>query len=493
MGHGAPHGRVARRYRCLMSQQRSVMRRIVARPSSPTRADRRALRRHVHFGCGCRRRKRGFRAAVARVPGAVFEATHLPPLLVLPGEPVAAHVRRALRSRRAWTTRRRAATSPGRCSCASTAAATSRRSRCAEPTPRGIRQLTASVPDSFAAAPSGFEYYAELERVGTGDRLLVPPGGAAAPYRSHVAEQRDRCRPRRRTTSARIAAEPESRQRAGVTARLRRARAGKEPRSDRGSAFDVDAGGTVFLLDEAHRRVLRWARGAQQPARVPVSVDGTARRPGGRRRRLALRPRVGRATRARRPARSPLRRDGTRARRRRDGRAVAVTDPHGAGWAGRPGAALAPVDARRARRHAARRRSEQRAPSERPDVRCDRVARSSSFARGNEIRSPSRLTTGVERSWRLTSETPLGEVQLAEPIGRASRPRRPACTGRADEFVVARSRSAAASRQQFALDVGGLGRDGAARAASGSSADPSTSSARTRPELFVDRYDLEVR
>jgi hypothetical protein len=41
------------------------------------------------------------------------------------------------------------------------------------------------------------------------------------------------------------------------------------------SSFDVDASGTVTVLDEAHRRLLRWAPGRTRPEAVPAAVRGT--------------------------------------------------------------------------------------------------------------------------------------------------------------------------------------------------------------------------
>src|SRR5262249_7175846 len=42
------------------------------------------------------------------------------------------------------------------------------------------------------------------------------------------------------------------------------------------SSFDVDSSGTISVLDEAHRRVLRFTAGhAKNPVAVPVSVNGT--------------------------------------------------------------------------------------------------------------------------------------------------------------------------------------------------------------------------
>ena len=143
------------------------------------------------------------------------------------------------------------------------------------PQAEGIRQLTAVVPDSFVAAPDGFEYYAELERVGTGDRLLVPPGGEAAPYRSRVLKDTidvdlgvaDFSTHRR---GARLASA-----RWGDGTELRRARGWKERRpcrSIRRSTSTRPARCSCSIRSTGECCVGRVARST--PARVPVSIDG---------------------------------------------------------------------------------------------------------------------------------------------------------------------------------------------------------------------------
>ena len=113
------------------------------------------------------------------------------------------------------------------------------------------------------------------------------------------------------------------------------------------------------------------------------------------------------------------------------------------------------------------------------------------FRTGNELRIAVTSGDRVVRSWRLTSATPLGEVQLAEAIGARLVVVVRTYTESADEFrVVVLDRHGVA--QQFAV----------------ASADWAETAPLSRFRLvgrslyqlgsnaagaFVDRYDLEVR
>ena len=366
---------------------------------------------------------------------------------------------------------------------------TSRSCHCARRTPDGIRQLTANVPDSFVAAPSGFEYYAELERVGTGDRLLVPPGGEAAPYRSRVLNN---------AIDVDLGVADFSAHRRGARVASARwgdgaASVGLEPGKSVGpvgaSSFDVDETGTVFLLDQVHRRVLRWARGAQHPARVPVSVDGrladlavsddgslyvleSVVRPGRAGPLVRRFDETGRELDVVEAAeRSP-----SQIRVGPDGPMVLEHPSHQWTPMALDGYPLPPNEQRRR-------------------ARTGRPLRSGGEAivlrTGNELRIAVTSGDRVVRSWRLTSATPLGEVQLAEAIGMRLVVVVRTYTESADEFrVVVLDRRGVA--QQFAV----------------ASADWAETAPLSRFRLvgrslyqlgsnaagaFVDRYDLEVR
>jgi hypothetical protein len=217
-------------------------------------------------------------AAADRVEPAhpvVFDATHLPPLLTISGEPVelaydvhcasgddaeaeaGCDVRGAVFVRSAG---------PGRYE----------RHELEIRMADGSRQLVARVPDELAGQPDGFEYYAVIEAPVLDQRLTVPAGGADAPHVSrrlkrpvdvalgrHVFGSYQRA-------DARIAFASWG---GGAT------QAGLEQGRELGmtgpSAFDVDAAGTLTVLDQANRRFLRWRKDARAPTRTPISVMGT--------------------------------------------------------------------------------------------------------------------------------------------------------------------------------------------------------------------------
>jgi len=201
-------------------------------------------------------------------PQAVLEATHLPPLLVAAGE-------------------QPKLTFDVHCApvgiedpeqpCAVTGSLFVRRGPSAPfvesplraEEDHGLPRLTASLPEGSGA--SDLEYYAELE-TSEGGFLRVPADGAT--YHAYALGSPIDVR----------ASLP------GATATQRGTRVASASWGDRpndaglehgrnvdpigAASFDVDAKGSVVLLDEAHRRVLRWAPGAARPARVALSIDG---------------------------------------------------------------------------------------------------------------------------------------------------------------------------------------------------------------------------
>ena len=205
---------------------------------------------------------------------AVFDATHLPPLLTLPGE----------RVRLVYDVHcaPEGIEDPERgCGAGGTVHLRSGAHGAFQALPlepssddAGIRQLTATVPGKIAASAEGFQYYAELRAAGGNERLLVPGGGADAPHRSlplldptDVTLRRHAFGAARRGT--RIVSAPWGDGPAS---------AGLEPGrilpAIGATAFDVDDGGSVLVLDEAHRRALRWGRDGTGPSRVALSIDG---------------------------------------------------------------------------------------------------------------------------------------------------------------------------------------------------------------------------
>jgi hypothetical protein len=344
------------------------------------------------------------------------------------------------------------------------------------------------VPPGIAGSRDGFSYYAVFSSAGAND-LVLPAGGADAPQRSlplggdavdvelgHHVFGRTRA-PDARVAEARWGEGPED---VGLEQ-------GRDLPPIGGSSFDVDAVGAVTLLDEAHRRLLRWVVGDKVPSATPLAVNGTiadmARAPDGT--TYILESTGGdRSTvlRSFRPNGSPIDSGVTAGRASEvrvgpDGDAV-VDDQRSQQWmrASAEGRILADPAQRRSG-HAGRRL---------PDGSQVVVLRT-----GNEIRLALTGPNGVRQSWRMTSDDPIAEVQLAEPVGR-------------DLVVVARVYTD--RRDEFEVLV--LGRKGLVRAY----ALDNTAWAETSPlsrfrleghslyqlgstpnHVFVDRFDLEVQ
>src|SRR5262245_5238223 len=114
---------------------------------------------------------------------AVFDATHLPPLLTLSGE----------RPRLTYDVHcaPEGVDDPEHgCDVDGTLffRAGSRgefRTQTLEPSAAtGMRQLAAALPSDIATSADGFEYYAEFRAAGRPEPLVLPSGGADAPHRS---------------------------------------------------------------------------------------------------------------------------------------------------------------------------------------------------------------------------------------------------------------------------------------------------------------------
>jgi hypothetical protein len=135
------------------------------------------------------------------------------------------------------------------------------------------RRLVARIPESLTAADA-VEYFAVLETA-SGPALTLPAGGAAAPHRSFVLpdaieiELGRHVFGRTHPADARVAYAAWDSTPAGAGLEE-----GRNLTPIGASAFDVGRGGAVYVLDEVKHRVLRWNRGAKTPARIPVSVSG---------------------------------------------------------------------------------------------------------------------------------------------------------------------------------------------------------------------------
>lgn len=208
-------------------------------------------------------------------PAAVFDATHLPPLLTLKGE----------RTALAYDVHCAASGEEDvDAGCDARGAVFVRGIGDAEFSrlalePRmesGQRQLAAVVPDRFSASGRGIEYYAVLDSPDLGEQVTLPAGGEAAPHVSRPLADPVTVdlglhafgRGRRASTRVAAAAWGDGTGQIGLEQ-------GRNIDPIGGSAFDVDARGTVVVLDQVNRRLLRFSKGRSSAAHVPVSVNGT--------------------------------------------------------------------------------------------------------------------------------------------------------------------------------------------------------------------------
>lgn len=348
-------------------------------------------------------------------------------------------------------------------------------------------RLAARVPTSISSSGDGFTYYAEL-RTGEGASTTLPAGGATAPHRSLPlgrAIQVD--------LGAHTFGEP-----ARANERVVAAAWGDGPGEaglEQGrnippigpSTFEVDASGTVVLLDQAHRRVLRWRRGVPSPTQVPLDVDGTLAdmtlAPDGTVYVLESVGRAGRTPLVRRfdpdgrPRGSTELAEGRSSRIGNGPAGPIVLQQPSQQWmsVATAGSLVEPDGQRRSGR------------SGRPHRGGTEVV---VLRHGSEIRVALARSGGVLRSWRITSETALAEVQLAEPLGN---------------HLVVVARVYTDERDEFLVLV--LDEDGVRRSLSLDSADWAETSPLSRFRLvgsalfqlgstpagvFVDRFDLEA-
>ena len=354
--------------------------------------------------------------AVAQRPDkgarAVFEATHLPPLLRLPGEPVQL-------SYDVHCARGGEEDPESSCAVAGTvylrtgSRGAFRPLRLKPTSVDGIRRLTAAVPTDRIGA-HGFEYYAEIEAAGTTEHILVPAGGADAPHRSLVLASPVEVNlgihafgsvaPSPRIVSAPWGDGPAS---VGLESVRNSPAIGA-------SAFDVSADGTVSLLDEAHRRVLRWRPSAAGPTRVSLSVDGrmadmSLDADGSLYVLESVAP----------PGHMPLVRHFDATGRELD--AVETAEPGASQVRIGPGGPVVLQHPSHQWMPVGNRSALVPPSDQRRNGGNGRPLRAGMevvvLRRESDVLAALVSARGVERSWRVTSGTPLAEVQLAEPIG----------------------------------------------------------------------------
>ena len=354
-----------------------------------------------------------------------------------------------------------------------------------------VDRYVASLPADVTSA-SVFSYYAVVHDNRTGETVTLPAGGAAAPERSllltrpvaislgtHVFGAADHA-------SARVASAPwgDGPGRAGVED-------GPQLQPIGATSFDVDAAGTVTVLDEAHRRLLRFDAGRPgSPTAIPVDVRGTiadvrSRTDGGadvlesvaapgETPVLHSFDASGRATGAWHTA------EATASALRLGLNGPQVLEYPAGQWMA--------IASNQAESGPAARTAQLDAASVGPTLSGGRsiVAQ----REGAEARIALVDARGVTASWRIKSSTPLAEIQLAEPIGTK---------------VVVVLRTYTEASDEFVALV--LGPRGAERQVSIASRDWAETAPLSRFRLvgsalyhlgstptgmFVDRFDLEV-
>jgi hypothetical protein len=344
------------------------------------------------------------------------------------------------------------------------------------------------VPDRIASARAGFSYYAVLRDAANGGQLAVPAGAADAPQTSYRLEHPvtvDLGRHVFDATKAPAARVVDARWgsgagEAGLTGGPTSLRIGP-------SSFDVAADGTVTLLDEINKRVERWRTGkaaAIVPVDVPaaasdlaVGADGTMYVLGGS------------SAAGSTPLLRTLAPNGTPLHVRHIAERTwsqLRMGPHGPVVQQEP--------------------SEQWMPATRDAAPLDRAAQARAAVSGRPLADGSQLVVlrvgtsevrlarvaggDVRAAWRIVSDTPLGEVQLAEPVGNRVVVVVKAYTETRDEFEV------------VILDADGLVREFSVPSDQWADAAPLAYFRLTGGALyklgtgptgaFVDRYDLEV-
>jgi hypothetical protein len=356
------------------------------------------------------------------------------------------------------------------------------------PDPRTSGRLHATVPEALARPPGGVSYYASIEDAETGASATVPAGGEEAPYRSLRLERPVLAElgPHRfgatRRASARVVevAWGPGPLEVGLEQ-------GRNLSPIGASSFDVRPDGTVFVLDEAKRRVLRFPPNGGQPTPIPLAIAGTIADLAVGEDRLYVLETVGPraqagSVRSFALSGNPLDREqldepAYRIETGPDGAPVVLRQRSGQ-WsvAATPAGALLPATALRA--------------SGRPGRPLPSGDEVTVLRLGLEIRVAVTGRKGARSEWQLTSDTPLAEVQLAEPLGRRLVVVARVYTDAKDEFLVLVLGPRGVERR-FALpswdwaETAPLSRfrlRGSSLYQLGST--PTT--------LFVDRYDLEV-
>jgi hypothetical protein len=301
------------------------------------------------------------------------------------------------------------------------------------------------VPQALASAPDGFSYYAVLRDDATGASMTLPPGGADAPQRSLPLREPAFVHLGRTGFASTAAAGTRVFAAAWGSDRDQLGLAGSKELGFVGPAsFDVLPTGEVVVLDQVNRRVVRWSDG-RVAAATPIDVSGTvadlAADAGGglyvleSPTRDVPQPRLEAFTSAGQRRWSQPLAERTWSKLAHGPRGPLVQAQPAEQWLplaedGAPVPAVAQ----------ARRAEVGRALGLGRELVADRV-------RTSELRVAETAGHAVRRSWIVTSELPLGEVQLAEPYAGGAVVVVRRYTDAADDFVALVLGPSGAARQ----------------------------------------------
>ncbi len=413
---------------------------------------------------------------LSRAP-ALIDAAHIPRVLTLPGEPI--------RLRYAIVCTPRGDGLP--CDGSGTVYIRPGRSGPYSPLPllRGDDskdgRYFVDVPEPLASSADGFSYYAVLRDDSSGASISVPAGGAAAPQFSvPLREARPVTLGRHVFGAVR-----------NPDARVAEAGWGSRPQDlglagSRGlgfsgpSAFDVESDGAVDVLDSVNGRVSRWAHGRRElvPIAGPAELADFAAEADGSFDVLDAGGTLRRYDSHGRPKWAQKVADRTWAKLERGRSGPVVLQQPSEQWM--PAAENGTPLSRAEQVHAAH---AEKQLANGHELLVERVG--DAELRLAEVRGGAPL-----RAWRITSETPLGEVQLAESQGNRIVIVTRAYTDDRDEFEV------------LVLGGGGLVARFAVASDSWTETAPLARFRLVRDALyrlrttssgaFVDRFDLEV-
>jgi len=206
--------------------------------------------------------------------GHFIEATHVPPLLTTAGETVELRYD-------AYCTPAQGVSPEARCAANGTVFARAGNSGSFQALPLGDTgkaegRFAAVVPASIAGSPTGFSYYAELRNAGTGATTTLPAAGPSAPQRSIPMGAAIDIALGAHQFGGTVAADERVVETTwGTGAGQVGLEEGPEQAPIGGASFDVGADGRVNLLDEANKRVLRFEAGAGAPTAVALDINGT--------------------------------------------------------------------------------------------------------------------------------------------------------------------------------------------------------------------------